>query len=187
MKITRLFAPILLGALLLPFAAQAKNINQSQKEQRQRIQQGVHNGTLTKREARHLRQREAKISRTEARDRRDGGRLTPAERTRLQQRLNRTGNAIYGQNHDAQGRTARDINSRQNEQRQRIQQGLRSGELTRAEAQQLREREARLGRAEAQDRRDGHRLTEAERRALQARLNRNSRAIYQQKHNKQYR
>jgi CRISPR/Cas system-associated endoribonuclease Cas2 len=187
MKITKLFAPVLLGALLLPFAAQAQNINARQDEQRERIQAGVRSGQLTKREARHLRQREAKIRKAEARDRRDGGRLTEAERTRLQQRLRNTSRAIYGQGHDAQGRTARDINMRQDEQRERIQAGVRSGELTQAEARRLREREANLRRVESRDRRDGHRLTEAERRTLQARLNQNSRAIYHQKHDKQYR
>lgn len=185
MKITKLFAPVLFGALLLPLAANAQNINARQDEQGERIQQGVHNGTLTKREARHLQQREAKIRRIEARDRRSGHQLTEAERRNLQTRLNRTSRAIYGQNHDAQGRTPRDINARQDEQRQRIQQGVRSGELTKREAQQLREREANLRRVEARDRRSGHQLNEAERRQLQAQLNQNSRAIYRQKHDKQ--
>lgn len=188
MNISKLIAPVLLGALLLPLAANAQNVNARQDEQHERIQAGVRNGELTKREARHLRQQEAKINRTEARDRRSGDRLSAAERAQLQRRLNQTSRAIYNQKHDAQTRDqAPYVNARHDEQRERIQAGVRSGSLTPREAQELREREARIRQVEARDRRSGHRLTDAERRDLGRRLNSTSRDIYRQKHDAQNR
>lgn len=187
MNISKLIAPVLLGALLLPLAAQAQNVNRRQDEQRERIQQGVRNGELTKREASHLRGQEARINRTEARDRRSGG-LSFAERAQLQRRLNQNSRAIYNQKHDGQNRDrAPYINARRDEQRERIQSGVRNGSLTRREAEQLREREARIRQTEARDRRSGHRLTDAERRDLQRRQDNTSRDIYRQKHDGQNR
>lgn len=102
MNISKIVAPLLLGALLLPIAANAQSINARQDEQRERIQQGVKSGQLNRREARRLRHREARLRRTEARDRRSGGHLTAAERANLQRRLNNTNRAIYRQKHDGQ-------------------------------------------------------------------------------------
>lgn len=188
MNISKIVMPLLLGALLLPVAANAQGINSQRENQRDRIQQGVRNGSLTPREARDLREREARITRSERRDRRSGGHLSAAERERLQERLNGDSRAIYRQKHDGQTRDrAPYVNSRRDEQRERIQAGVRNGSLTQREAQQLREREARIGRAENRDRRSGGRLTNAERRDLTRRQNQASRAIYRQKHDDQVR
>lgn len=188
MNISKLIAPVLLGALLLPLAANAQSVNSRRDEQRERIQAGVRNGELTTREARHLRQSETKIRRTEARDRRSGDHLSATERAQLQRRLNQTSHDIYKQKHDKQNRDrAPYVNARRDEQGERIQAGVHNGSLTRREAEQLREREARIRQTEARDRRSGHRLTDAERRDLQRRLNSTSRDIYKQKHDRQNR
>ena len=104
MNISKLVAPLLLGALLLPVAANAQSIRERRMEQRERINQGVHNGTLTRREARHLRHREMKTNRMIRRDRRFGGSLSPMERMRIERRLNSNSRAIYRQKHDRQVR-----------------------------------------------------------------------------------
>ncbi|HEX5085229.1 MAG TPA: hypothetical protein VFY40_24595 [Blastocatellia bacterium] len=81
----------------------------------------------------------------------------------------------------AQGR----INERQQNQRQRIRQGVRSGELTRVEAARLRRQEATIGLREARARRSGGEFTPRERARIQRQLNRESRRIYRQKHDRQ--
>jgi hypothetical protein len=82
----------------------------------------------------------------------------------------------------AQGRT---INDRQRNQQQRIRQGIRSGELTRREAYRVQSRQARIGVREAYARRSGGEFTLRERARIQRQLNRSSRGIYRQKHDRQ--
>jgi hypothetical protein len=79
------------------------------------------------------------------------------------------------------------INQRERRQQQRIRHGVRNGELNRREARHLERREAKLHRDERRARRSGGELTSRERRRLQREENRTSRAIYQQKHDRQRR
>ena len=76
------------------------------------------------------------------------------------------------------------INAREHHQQQRINQGIRSGELTRREARRLEAGEARIRTDERFARMDGH-VTPRERARLQRELNRESRGIYRQKHDGQ--
>jgi hypothetical protein len=76
------------------------------------------------------------------------------------------------------------VNQRQQNQRERIQQGVKSGELTRREAARLREQEARIRAAERRAKRDGE-VTAAERARLERELRRASENIRKQKHDKQ--
>nr|MDQ2688100.1 hypothetical protein [Armatimonadota bacterium] len=78
------------------------------------------------------------------------------------------------------------VNARLHHQNARIEQGEKSGSLTNREAERLEARDARLHRQEARLRRSGDKLTVAERERLQREENRNSRAIYHQKHDKQH-
>jgi hypothetical protein len=77
------------------------------------------------------------------------------------------------------------INQRRAFQQHRIGQGVRRGQLTRPETRRLERREVSIGRQErhmrAADR--GH-LSRADRVVLNRRLNRTSRAIYRDKHNR---
>ncbi|MCI0661955.1 MAG: hypothetical protein L0220_12870 [Acidobacteria bacterium] len=81
----------------------------------------------------------------------------------------------------AQGR----INERQRNQHQRIHQGIRSGELTRREAHRLHSQQARIRAREYHLRRSGGEFTARERYRIQRQLNRSSRGIYRQKHDRQ--
>jgi hypothetical protein len=81
----------------------------------------------------------------------------------------------------AQGR----INERQRHQQQRIRQGYRSGELTRREAYRIQSQQARIRVREAYARRSGGEFTAKERFRIQRQLNRSSRNIYPQKHDRQ--
>ena len=83
---------------------------------------------------------------------------------------------------------AQTVDAREHNQAIRIQQGVRSGALTSAEAYRLHRREVRLHRYEARVRyrHHGH-LTPWARRHLVSLENRDSRAIYHQKHDGQVR
>src|SRR5215470_3793847 len=74
------------------------------------------------------------------------------------------------------------INYRQNNQEARIADGIRSGELTRAEAARLQQEHARIHFQKKQFKSDGY-VTREEREQLQHELNKSSRDIYRAKHN----
>ena len=70
-------------------------------------------------------------------------------------------------------------------QQKRIAQGVRSGELTRPEARHLERNAVRVHRSIKRDRLDGGEFIPRERAKAQKKLNRQSRAIYRQKHDNQ--
>lgn len=78
------------------------------------------------------------------------------------------------------------VNQRQHNQQDRIQQGVKSGELTRGEAHRLEGEQRNIRREERAYKADGQ-LTRAERADLHHDQNRASRDIYQQKHDAQRR
>jgi hypothetical protein len=82
----------------------------------------------------------------------------------------------------AQAPAAKD---RQIEQQERIADGVKSGELTKPEARALERNARRIHRSTAKDRRDQGIFTKRERVEAQRKLNRQSRAIAKQKHDRQ--
>ena len=111
MNIQRVFSASLVfgmvGATLLLSAQDANagthdpGVNERQEKQQHRIDQGVKNGELTKREARHLETRQRHIDKTEQRFKADGD-LTKTERAKLHKMEDKSSQAIYRQKHDAQ-------------------------------------------------------------------------------------
>src|SRR5262245_49793114 len=79
------------------------------------------------------------------------------------------------------------IDGREQHQRERIRQGVRSGELNHREAARLRGEQAGLRAEERRYRATGGGLSGWERRDLRRDLKRSSRAIYRQKHDGQSR
>jgi len=78
------------------------------------------------------------------------------------------------------------LDKREENQQQRIAQGVQSGQLTAKETQHLEAREAKLANDEAAAKADG-KVTRKERRKLQREADRDSAAIHHQKHDKQAR
>ena len=76
------------------------------------------------------------------------------------------------------------INKREYHEQQRINQGIRSGELTRREAERLEAGIAKIRVDERYAKSDGN-VSPRERARLNRELNRESRAIYRQKHDGQ--
>jgi hypothetical protein len=92
---------ILSGLLVLtPLVAQAGPIQNRINNQQQRIYSGVKNGSISPGEFRRLERREDRIKAAQRRDIRSGGKLTQAEKYRLNRRLNRLSNTIYRDKHD---------------------------------------------------------------------------------------
>jgi len=79
----------------------------------------------------------------------------------------------------------KNIDRRQNRQQVRIYNGVRRGSLNRREAYRLQRQQYRIYRTESRYRRSGGGLSWRERYLLQRRLNRSSRSIYRQKHDRQ--
>lgn len=78
------------------------------------------------------------------------------------------------------------INHREHRQEQRINQGVRSGELTRNEARSLRSGERNIREDKRMAKADG-RVTRGERKYIRHEQNRMSRTIYRDKHNSRVR
>lgn len=78
------------------------------------------------------------------------------------------------------------LDKRQANQEKRIEQGVKSGELTKKEAARLEKREAKLEANKQKAKADGV-VTKKERAKLQHEANRDSKAIYRQKHDAQKR
>lgn len=80
------------------------NINQRQRNQQNRIYQGIRSGELTRREAYRLERGQYRTNRLEQRYRNSGNGLSRYERLRLENRQNRDSYRIYRQKHDKQDR-----------------------------------------------------------------------------------
>jgi CRISPR/Cas system-associated endoribonuclease Cas2 len=134
-----------------------------------RIGQGVTTGALTPKETGRLQTEQARIQQAEERMKSDGN-LTTKERQRLNTMQNKADGDIYTQNHDSQTAhvtppAAPTVRQRQQNQQQRVQQGVRSGELTPQEVGRLEAEQARIQQSKERMRSDGE-LTGAERQKL---------------------
>jgi hypothetical protein len=77
-------------------------VGQRQRNQQERIAQGVKSGQLTAGETAHLEGRESAINKEVHNDRAaNGGKLTQAERRQVNHQENRTSRAIYNKKHNA--------------------------------------------------------------------------------------
>lgn len=86
---------------------------------------------------------------------------------------------------DATAQRRGSIDDRQRNQRTRISNGIRSGELTARETARLAREQVHIRVMEHRFRRSGDGLSDRERLRLQRELNQSSRHIYRQKHDRQ--
>lgn len=171
-----------------PAGAAQRNVNQQQ-----RIENGLESGTLTTREASRLERGQQAIDKTEQRALANG-KLSAAERSRIRREQNVESRAIHAQTHDAQNgnpdsRSARRMQAdvqRNVNQQQRIRNGVANGSLTNREAGHMEGRQAHSDRELAAAGRNG-RIGWHEQARVRHTDNRNSRRLYLQKHDRQYR
>jgi len=195
MKATR---AILAGAVagLFSLAATAQTTGsevQRDVNQQQRIEQGLKNGSLNTREASRLEQGEARIDKMESNAEKNG-KLSPAEKARIQRAQNQESREINRlESNSAKGnpnsassqRMQADVQRNVNQER-RIEQGVKSGQLTNREVGKLENGQARVDRAEARAGANGN-VSAKEQQRIQKDENQQSRRIYKQKHDKQTR
>ena len=171
--------------------AQGKTATDVQRDenQQERIERGLKSGQLNTKEAGRLEREQQVIDRTEANAMKDG-KITAQEQARIKAEQNRASRDIYHQKHDAQQgnpnsasslRMQKDVQRNVN-QEARIDQGVKSGQLTNREAAKLERGQAHVDRKEANAAADG-RVGPVEQARIQRTENRQSRHIYRKKHN----
>jgi len=161
--------------------------------QQQRIEQGLKSGSLNTREASKLEAGESRIDKMEANAEKDG-KLSPAEKARIQRAQNQESrqinklesNSAKGNPNSASSQRMQADVQRNVNQQQRIEQGVKSGQLTNREAGKLENGQAKVDRAEARAGANG-RVGKREQQNIQNAENQQSTRIYKQKHDKQTR
>ena len=103
MMLRNLALAALLTAMSLPAMAGTPVLDARERNQRERIAQGIRSGELTRPEARRLVQGEIALRRHERLAKSDGV-VTRAERIRLGRHADRMSDRIYRQKHDRQDR-----------------------------------------------------------------------------------
>ena len=198
------FMSAALAAFMLPAAAQTATptspapvpptqqkpttIRQRDKNQQDRIANGIKSGELTPNEASHLEGQEQKLN-NEVKDMREdnGGKLTAADKAKVTNQENHLSREIYNQKHDAQTANTdpKTVGGKRAENQQdRIANGVQNGSLTPGEASRLEKQESNIHN-EARNMRqaNGGTLTQADKEKLNHQQNAESRRIYRAKHN----
>ena len=187
---SKLLISLGLSALTMAATAQtAADITQRDINQETRIRNGLQDGSLTTREAALLEKREGAADRMQANALKDG-KLTAQERARITRAENRNsqainaartngvdGNPLSASSQRMQQAVQRDIN-----QQQRIENGIRGGQLTNKEVSTLERGQARTDAKEFRAGRDGH-VGAAEARAVNNAQNRQSARVHNKRHN----
>ncbi len=166
-------------------AGRAYNPNNRAANQNQRISNGLRSGQMTSGEAARATATQSRIDSQVAADRAaNGGQLTSQQRQQINGEQNAASRQIYNANHNANTVAPNAVNNRAANQQARTAQGLRSGQMTAAEAARTNANQAGLDQQVHADRTaNGGALTGQQRQQANRQQNRNSRQIYNQKHN----
>lgn len=103
MKTVNIAAIVLASLFAIPAFAQnttTPNVDKRQENQQARIANGINSGALTAQETANLEKREAKIEADKQMAKADG-KVTKAERAKLQHEENRASKKIYAKKHNA--------------------------------------------------------------------------------------
>ena len=114
--------------------------DQRKENQEDRIANGIKSGQLTAGETSKLETKEAAISGETRADRAaNGGKLTPAEKARINRQQDHLSKQIYDDKHNAnvQHNGTGEVGQRKENQQDRIAQGVKSGQLTAGETAKL--------------------------------------------------
>jgi len=162
-------------------------VQHRKKNQQDRIANGIQSGQLTAGETKKLETKEASVNKEEAGMRAsNNGKLTSADRTKLQNQQNRLSKQIYTDKHNAATQHNGNglVGQRKENQQDRIANGVRSGQLTAGETAKLESKQQGVNRTEAGMRQaNGGKLTAADKTAVNKQQNKASKQIYAKKHN----
>jgi hypothetical protein len=170
-----------------PAAKPDPTIAQRKESQQDRIANGIKSGQLTAGETSNLETKEAAINGETKADRAaNGGKLTGAEKTQINQQQNGLSKQIYQDKHNAN--TAHygnnEVGQRRENQQDRIAQGVKSGQLTAGETAKLENQQKGINQQVRADRAaNGGKLTSGEKAQVNHEQNQASKNIYNKKHN----
>jgi len=159
--------------------------------QQTRIENGLNDGSLSTKEAGKLEKEESRVDRMQAQALKDG-KLTDAERAKLNAAQNKVSGDIAADKHNAvtgnpnsmsSKRTQADV-ARNMNQEKRIEAGVQNGSLTNREVSKLEGGQAHVDAKEARAARDGQ-VTKAEQASVQGAENHQGKRIHRQKHDAQ--
>jgi hypothetical protein len=164
-----------------------RNYNPTTREanQDQRIANGLRSGQLTSGEAARAERTQANIDQ-QVHDEREanGGKLTEQERQQINRQQNAASRQIYDEKHNGNTVSPNEVGAREANQQQRTAEGLRSGEMTSGEAARTNENQATVAQQVHDERTaNGGGLTKQEKHQANREENKNSRQIYNKKHN----
>ena len=163
------------------------SIAQRKENQQDRIANGVQSGQLTAGETANLETKEAAINGETRADRAaNGGKLTSTEKTQINGQQNKLSKQIYDDKHNAatQNYGKSEVGQRQENQQDRIAQGVKSGQLTAGETAKLENNQRAINQQTRADRAaNGGKLTRGEKAQINREQNRQSKNIYNKKHN----
>jgi hypothetical protein len=163
------------------------SVAQRKQDQQDRIANGVQSGQLTPGETTNLESKESAINKETAADRAaNGGKLTGAEKAQVNHQQNHLSNQIYQDKHNANSTHFgnSEVGQRQQNQQNRIANGIRSGQMTAGEAAKTENQQRGINQQVHADRAaNGGKLTSGEKAQVNREQNRASRNIYDKKHN----
>lgn len=165
---------------------QTSEVGKRTENQQDRIAQGAGSGSLTAGETANLEQKESAINQEVRTDRSlNGGHLTGQEKQVVNQQQNAMSKQIYGDKHNAaaQHYGKSEVGQRQENQQDRIANGIKSGKLNAGQTARLENHEAGINKEVRTDRaQNGGHLSGSEKRQVNRQQNRMSRKIYRAKH-----
>ncbi len=170
-----------------PSTPDKQTIQQRKDNQQDRVARGVESGQLTPGETKNIESKEAGLNKEEHNMRgQDDGHLTAADRARLNRQQNRLSNQIHTDKHNAAqdhfGKS--EVGQRQENQQDRIAQGIKSGQLRPGETAKLENQQQGINReVHGMRQANGGKLTQADKKAVNQQQNKASGNIYDKKHN----
>jgi hypothetical protein len=167
--------------------AQKPTVRERKENQQDRIANGVKSGQLTAGETANLETKEAAINGETKADRAaNGGKLTSAEKTQINQQQNQVSKQIYNDKHNAntQHYGNNEVDQRRENQQDRIANGIKSGQMTAGEAAKAENQQRAINQQTRADRAaNGGKLTSGEKKQINKEQNAASKNIYNKKHN----
>jgi|GEM_PF-667278 len=151
-------------------------VRKKQHRQRERIREGIRSGSLTKDEAKMLKEKQRQLQDDKKAAKADGV-VTPEERAQLKDEKEALSQAIHDEKHDSETQPP----TMKSTPSGRIREGIRSGSLTEDEAKMLKEKQHQLRDDKKAAKADGV-VTPEERAQLKAEKEAISQAIHDEKH-----
>jgi hypothetical protein len=167
-------------------ASKPTTIQERKENQQDRIGQGIQSGQLTPGETKNLETKEAGLNKEERNMRAaDDGHLTAADRAKLNNQQNHLSNRIYNDKHNGRIDNFKgEVGQRQENQQDRIAQGVKSGQLTAGETAKLEKQQQGINReVKGMREENGGKLSKGDKALVNKQQNQASRNIYNKKHN----